>query len=45
MKRDFLTHNREYWNASLSVVVPNNFYQFGLLDFKATVTESEHDFL
>ena len=24
-----LTHNREYWNVSLAVVV-KNFYQFGL---------------
>ena len=32
-----LTHNREYWNASVSwSVIANNFYQFGILDSNHT---------
>ena len=44
----FLTHNREYWNAVSSVVclssVPNNFYQFGLLDFNHIQVSKAYNF-
>ena len=43
-----LTHNREYWNAVSSVVclssVPNNFYQFGLLDFNHIQVSKAYNF-
>ena len=40
-----LTHNREYWNAvSVVIVVPNNFYQFGLLDFNHIQVSKAYNF-